>query len=149
LKIEIKIHKVSFGVMSQNASVFIRSTGDCADYFEIRDTKHGLKINFATGKIKVPVQTWYHLAAVFKKEFVSIYVDGKVSANTTGQNLFYTMNTVSDNNFIGMGTSLNGSQFISNIVLDEIKLFNKALTPEQVLLDVNASDGIASGICLI
>jgi hypothetical protein len=56
------------------------------------------------------------------------------------------MNTIREPNFIGMGEGATETR-ISNIVLDEIRLYNKALTPEQVGLDMNTSDGIASGIC--
>jgi hypothetical protein len=73
-----------------------------------------------------------------------IYVNGTLSVSQSLETS--TMNTVRNENFIGMGRYGEYSHF-SNILLDEIKLFNKELTPKQVLLDMNASDGIAAGIC--
>jgi hypothetical protein len=36
---------------------------------------------------------------------------------------------------------------VAKVVLDEIKIFNKALSKEQLLLDMSIDHGIASGIC--
>jgi hypothetical protein len=100
------------------------------------------------GKIKLPVETWYHLAYVYKGTTVSIYANGTLSQSQSYFLTSSTVNVVREPNYIGMGEGLNRVYVhISNTVLDEIKLFNKALTPEQILLDMNAVNGIAPGIC--
>jgi hypothetical protein len=40
-----------------------------------------------------------------------------------------------------------GQSYVGNYMLDEVRLYNKALSQAQVQLDMAAASGIASGIC--
>jgi hypothetical protein len=139
--------KVCLGTMTGKANVYISSLSDCSDFFEMNDpTRSSYFINYF-GSIKVPVETWYHLAYVYKATTVLIYVNGTFSGSKSGFYASSSVNAVREPNFIGMGFNTEGILWVPNIVLDEIKLFNKALTQEQIIRDMNARDEIASGIC--
>jgi hypothetical protein len=94
----------------------------------------------------VPVETWYHLAYVYEGMKISNYVNGTLTAYIFSDFASSTTNSFREPNFIGMGET-EKSIYVSNTVIDDIKLFNKALTQQQIMLDMNASHGIASGIC--
>jgi hypothetical protein len=130
--------------MNENAAVYLESNLDCSDYFSL----HNISYWYASiGLIKSPLETWHHLAVVYLNTTVFIYVNGTLSSQNKKMFPSSTMNTVREFNFFGMGRNSTGGELISNIVIDEIKIFNKALTLEQVKIDMEASDGIASGIC--
>jgi hypothetical protein len=98
----------------------------------------------------VTQNTWYHLAAVYKDTTVSIYVNGTLSGSRNDAPASHTCNIERESNFFGMADNTSSSRaepLILNSLLDEIKLFNKALTLEEIMLDMNAKDGIAPGIC--
>jgi hypothetical protein len=143
----LSIHKsiVCFGTVVEKTNVCGSSYSDCSDHFEIRDINN-IAVAINQG-IKVPVDSWYHLAYVYEETTVEIYVNGTLSRKNSDFVASSAIKTFRESNFIGMGEFSNKQYYVSNIVLDEIKLFNKALTREQVLLDMNAVNGIASGIC--
>jgi hypothetical protein len=129
------------------ANVNIGSRIDCSDSFLIYET-HNESTAYGYGFFGytiVPVETWYHLAYVYDDKIMRIYVNGTISAARIFAS--FTINTFREPNFIGMGEFSDTIFLVSNIVLDEIKIFNKALSPEQIMLDMNAGNGIASGIC--
>jgi hypothetical protein len=75
-----------------------------------------------------------------------MYVNGTLYGSSGNVFASSTLDAVREPNFIGMGESATENR-VSNALLDEIRLYNKALTPEQVVLDMNAVNEIASGIC--
>jgi hypothetical protein len=94
----------------------------------------------------VPIGLWYHFAVVYEDTTASIYVNGNLTVKLLRMFEFSTINDNRESNFIGMGQE-KGADYVANIAIDKIKLFNKALTHDQVRMDMNAVDGIASGIC--
>jgi hypothetical protein len=141
--------------MDEKAAVYLESNSDCSDYFFIRCITD-VSGNSSSGLIKSPLETWHHLAVVYNSTTVSIHVNGALSSHTINMFASSTMNTIRERNFIGMGESsifmgessrFSSGYYFSNIVIDEIKLFNKALTLDQIILDMAASNGVASGIC--
>jgi hypothetical protein len=134
------------GIIGQEANVYFGSLNDSTDYFQIRDKDNSSLVSSAYGSTKVEVGTWYHLAYVYKDTNILIYVNGNYSGRASGRVASSAQNIVRENNFIGMA---QGKSYVNvlNAVLDEIKLYNKALTQEEVELDMEAVDGITSGIC--
>jgi hypothetical protein len=85
---------------------------------------------------------WYHVAFVHSGATFTIYVNGAQSAGLSNAVSSSTMNTTRLYNYFGY--SQNG--YCGDVLLDEIKLYNKALTQTQIQLDMNTV-GIPSGIC--
>jgi hypothetical protein len=109
--------------MLGKTNFYISSINDCTEFFEIRRTTSDEGFNLF-GSVKMPVDTWYHLAYVFKDTNVSSYMNGTLSDSKFDTVASSTVNAVREPNFIGMGYNTDGVLWVSNIVLDEIKIFN-------------------------
>ncbi len=73
---------------------------------------------------------WYHLAATFKRPHVQTYVNGKAVGSVEWD---YPIGFSGD---LQIGTWGN-PQACHNGLIDEVKLYNRALTPEEVLAHFN------------
>jgi hypothetical protein len=74
-------------------------------------------------------------------------VNGTLSGSGSGPIYSYMVNNSDFNNSFGVHTKGSDVQYAdSNVLLDEIKIYNTALTFEQIQLDM-ATVGIPSGIC--
>jgi hypothetical protein len=131
---------ISFTIVSFS-SFILSDSESCKDYFLILTENSHWEHREVFGKIVVPVETWYHLSVVYKNRTVSIYVNGTLSGSRSGLIAAFADKAANESSFIGSNDSY------SNIVLDEIKLYNKALSQDQLLLDMNVGKNIASGIC--
>jgi hypothetical protein len=99
--------------------------------------------NALTGNYAPSVNTWHHLAFVHSGTTFTLYLDGVTVAGTlSGTVSSSALNITRLYNYFG--TSQNGH--LGDVQLDEIKLYNKALTQTQVQLDMNAV-GIPNGVC--
>jgi hypothetical protein len=98
-----------------------------------------------SGKIYTPANTWYHLAYVYKGTSVYIYVNGvlSTSGSSGGFPASSTLNTNRVYNFFGRDLFNN----FGNVQLDEIKIYNKALSLAQVQLDMNTVGIPSCGVC--
>jgi hypothetical protein len=114
-----------------------RDLNTCKDRFLI---SHDILHQLVYGEIFVPIETWYHLAAVYQQTRASIYVNGSLSGSRSDLSASSAVSPSNDQKFFG-------GNYFSNILLDEIKLYNKALTRDQLLLDMNAGEDMASWIC--
>jgi hypothetical protein len=126
---------VSFG------NFFLGDFHSCIDTFLVSDEYSVLPHQTVSGKIIAPNETWYHLAAVYQHTTASIYVNGTLSGSRSNMSPSSAVSPVSQPKYIG------GNNFLSSIMLDEIKLYNKALTRDQLILDMNVGEDMASGIC--
>jgi hypothetical protein len=88
----------------------------------------------------VPVGQWYHLALVNDGN-VTLYVNGELSAHTT--NMRVSFSSSSPRNYFGM----SGNGQTSDVLLDEIKMYERALTQDQIRIDMAAVGVPSSGIC--
>jgi hypothetical protein len=105
---------------------------------------NGSPVTDLVGTIKVPLGQWYHLACVYKGRNASVYVNGTLSVSATNSLIdSATINITRVNNCFGYTDVPD----IPNVLLDEIRLYKKALTQAQVLTDMNTASGIAAGIC--
>ena len=74
---------------------------------------------------------WHHFALVVTTTTVELFIDG-VSRGTDTHD-----NSIPVNNVLwNIGRNANSSQYFTGS-LDEIKLYNKALTPAEVITDMN------------
>src|SRR5690606_11404227 len=79
---------------------------------------------------------WYHFVAIFDNGVAKAYIDGKLRGSGTGSNT-----TVSANNRtlkIGAWYHLDNPAYKTfSGQIDEVKIYNYALTLEQIKLDYN------------
>jgi hypothetical protein len=105
---------------------------DCSDNFVMSVNLVDNKAIF--GLIKVPVGTWYHLAVVSTGRAGFMYVNGVVS--NFNYNMFDSSKFNTTSKFNYLGRSLEGHE--ANAVLDEVRIYNKALSLDQIKLDMVA-----------
>ncbi len=97
--------------------------------------KVGSTLYFPSGTTTIAANTWYHIAGVYDGETASVYVNGILDGSDTTPS--GAMTTTSQNMRIGAysdSVSLN-SPFGGQ--LDEVKLYNTALTADQIKIDMN------------
>jgi hypothetical protein len=98
--------------------------------------------NQLTGSTAVPSGKWYHIAFVHSGSNFTVYVNGTLSGTLSGTVSSSSINTTRLYNYFGASSK---GRF-GDMHLDEVKLYNKALTQAQVQLDWQ-SVGIPSGVC--
>ena len=76
----------------------------------------------------IDIQRWYHVAATFNGNYHSFYVDGVLNDVEQGAITF------DESVPINIGSKNDQELFFLGII-DEVKIFNNALTAEEVLLD--------------
>jgi hypothetical protein len=127
------------------AYVFIGQTVDCTNVFQISDVS-GKATSYTQGTIQTSTGTWNHLAYVYEKTDLRIYVNGTLSTRgSSGSINSSSVNTSRNYNYLGMATL--GYMNVGNSMLDEVRLYNKALSQTQVQLDMARESYIAPGIC--
>jgi hypothetical protein len=128
--------------------VFIGQTNNCSTFFYITD-RSGKEYAYTYGSIKTSAGTWNHVAYVYEKADLRIYLNGTLSSSK----IFYSsaslinsssVNTTRNFNFLGGGLNYN---YVGTKWLDEVRLYNKALSKAQVKLDMATASDIAPGIC--
>lgn len=83
---------------------------------------------------------WHHVSAVFDGSNVKLYVDGVLKATAAANT---TIDFGNETLYIG---SYDGSQHFLQGVIDEVKIYNTALTADQVKQDMNAGAAIVYGV---
>ena len=74
--------------------------------------------------------TWHHLVATYDSGYMSFYVDGARVGTATYVYATYPINAYSD--YFGIGASEGGSYGFNGYV-DEAKIYNRVLSPTEVL----------------
>jgi len=87
---------------------------------------------------------WHHIAGMrdVASDTIYLYIDGQYISSTNDTTTGTTANN--DNVVIGNGGN-GGSQYGFNGLIDEVKIYNFALTSEQVKYDYNAGAGVVLG----
>ncbi len=102
-----------------------------------RDAADGLSFYMGTGSTAysadyvsdLSADTWYHVTGTFNGDEIKIYVDGQLR-NTTVQS--FTVGNGASNVRIGSSPFTGGREFPGTI--DDVMIFDRALSPEQVAL---------------
>ncbi len=102
-----------------------------------KDGSYGLTVNTATGdfrftpnsskvwlesKFKVKEKTWYYITMTAESSGIAFYVDGKKQADAK-EPIVYTSNVIN---------IAHGPSYKVNGVIDEVKFWAKALTPDDI-----------------
>ena len=80
------------------------------------------RTNYVRGTIPLSAGDWHHVALSYKDGERSMYVDGAIDLQDSITGNLYTYNDTLE---IKVGEGFNG-------IIDEIQIYNKALTPEQI-----------------
>ncbi len=117
-------------------------TGQCFDI--IADNGHiyghfyGSGYDTATGAPSYLLNTWYHFALTYDGSSAKFYLNG---IHTNSKTL--TLNTSNSVFYIGAGAWTNTNYF--NGLIDEVKIYNTALTAEEVKQDYNQGSVVQFG----
>jgi len=84
----------------------------------------------------IPDGRWHHIVATYNGTVLKIYLDGTEMANRT---VTGNIDVFSTNLTIGGTPTFAGSNYHYNGLLDEVRILNRALTPEEIFQDYNAT----------
>jgi hypothetical protein len=83
----------------------------------------------------IPNNQWVHASATYDGSSISIYINGQeVTSNNTGS--ISSINSSTSITAIGRAAS-NSAQYFNGLI-DDVKIYNYARTPEQIIQDMNA-----------
>jgi hypothetical protein len=118
----------SQNIVSRNGPYFLRITGSTIRCAILSGTWI-----FVNGTIPLQSNTWYHLVLTYDQVKVKGYVNGvlDVNADKTG-----VLNSSASHLFIGYTTAV-GEQSAFDGIIDEVKIFNRALTAEEIQIEYN------------
>jgi hypothetical protein len=109
--------------------------------FYVSGNKLGTYINggYLWGAIPINSNTWYHVVTMRTNGIVSIYVNGKLDTsgsvpNTIGANCNLT---------VGNGPNYTSERFVG--LIDEVKIYNAALSDEEIKIDYNRGQAMQMG----
>jgi len=103
--------------------------------------------NIVSGSAQVPLGTWTYITVLRNGPAISFYVNGNLDAkfNTADANPFRSgINTLR----IG-GQNRGGTPRFFNGIIDEVRMYNQALTPAQIQADMNTAISTLPGAPLI
>lgn len=99
---------------------------------------------FADSNTPYDDDSWHHIVAVYDRDYaISLYVDGILQDDvetgfTNYSNIDYNFTTATIGNLLSSGWGPVG-------LIDEVKIYNSALTAEQVRLDMNSGSPLVFG----
>ena len=81
------------------------------------------------------MNTWTHLAATYDGTTVRLYVNGAQVASRA-----VTGNLISSTGALRIGGNTIWGEYFSGLI-DEVRIYNRALTPAEIVTDMNAQVG--------
>jgi len=86
-------------------------------------------LGYQTGKTKLPLKKWMHVALTYDSNEIIFYIDGEVDFSTKAKEEIKTRNTEA---FVGIGVERQATRFFQGFI-DEVMLYaNVALTQEEI-----------------
>jgi hypothetical protein len=138
------------GMRYYPALVSLKQDASCRGDFMITDPT-GQARSYTTGNKTALSETWNHLAFVYENTDLIIYLNGVLSTRGHDESLINSssVNTTRLFNYFGYNERYKnaGSFWYVPFMLDEVRLYNKALSQDQVQRDMSTASGIASGLC--
>ncbi len=131
-------------------------------YLVYRDEKLGMYLYgpsddgglaYQTGKTKLPLNKWIHVALTYNQNEIIFYLDGEVDFSVKAKEAIKTRD---DEAFVGIGVERQVSRFFNGFI-DEVMLYaNVALTQKEIqkdliekILPVEKKDKLAMTWCRI
>jgi len=111
-------------------------------YLVYRDEKLGMYLygpsddgglGYQTGKTKLPLKKWMHVALTYDKNEITLYIDGEVDFKTKAKEAIKTRNNEA---FVGIGVERQASRFFQGFI-DEVMLYaNVSLSQDEIKKDL-------------
>ena len=131
-------------------------------YLVYRDEKLGMYLygpsddgglGYQTGKTKLPLKKWMHVALTYDRNEIILYIDGKVDLSTRAKEAIKTRN---DEAFVGIGVERQATRFFQGFIDEAMLYANVALTQKEIqqdliqkILPVEKKDKLAMTWCEI
>ena len=93
----------------------------------------------AWGSGALPTNTWTHLAVSYDRVTLRLYINGVQAASTP-----YTGAIATSANPLQIGGDSIYGQYFQGLI-DEVRVYNRALTPAEIQTDMNTAIGGGSG----
>jgi hypothetical protein len=121
-----------------DCSLWVMSGGEL--FFVVANSAgDGGQESYTTSDMNLEVDRWYHIVVTWDTADgdYKFYRDGTLIEVAEGDR-YETKNVNSENLYIGTGYLAPGAEDNFNGYIDELKIYNYAITPEQILQDYNA-----------
>ena len=123
-----------------NYQTLFTSTGNLSIHYNGNNGNNGIDVNNTySGAISTSgnfVQnTWYYISVVCSSGVTSLYIDGVLQASTT--------QALTIKSGIYLGASVAYEQFYLNGTLDEVGIWDKALTTNEITTLYNSTSGLS------
>lgn len=110
-------------------------------YWWWQSTRNGTTTrSFDSGSAGITLGNWHHIGIVYSQTRQSIYLDGVEVANRTYSG--ETLRTNSDPMEIGADQGITSRRWRG--IIDEVKLYDRAISGAEVIADMNATNPCAS-----
>ncbi len=109
-------------------------------YFSICKTNVACNSPYATATLTTG--TWYQLVGVYQNQVATLYLNGVSQGSATWSQ--GAVSAADDKLYFGNDNSGLASRYLNGL-LDEIKIYNYALSPDEVLLDYNHGSALTLG----
>ncbi len=86
---------------------------------------------YSTDMSRVPLNTWYHLTSVMSGRISRIYVNSNLTAEST-----VPMTPLGKD----VKSAVQIGSASSNVAIDELKFYNRALSTAQILIDYQTNE---------
>ncbi|KKU24383.1 MAG: hypothetical protein UX88_C0006G0018, partial [Candidatus Woesebacteria bacterium GW2011_GWC2_47_16] len=106
------------------------------NYFQFMTNQSGGNISI-TSSAPLNQGQWYHLAVTYSGTTATLYINGKANNSGTGTYVASGANYY----LAGMGDS----RYYYDAIVDEVKIYNSALTEDEVKLDYNHGGALVMG----
>ena len=104
------------------------------------NTNAGLVRSFTSSPYTISLNTWHHIGVVYSPTRQSIYIDGVEVAYRT-----YTGEILATNNLpLEIGADQGIASRVWDGMIDEVRLYDRALSANEVVADMNATHPCAS-----
>jgi glucose/arabinose dehydrogenase len=95
-------------------------------------------VSLAAGTAPISVNTWSHLAVTYDQATVRLYVNGVQVASQSR-----TGNIQTTSSLLRLGGNVPYGEFFLGLI-DDVRLYNRALSAAEIQADLNAAVGVAS-----
>ena len=126
---------IDFANIRDNA-IFFALSGPNLGYPEFQIYSSGAPKFDVQSTIQLQLNTWKHLAFVFLQPNGYIYIDGVSCSSTIVPFITGPDNVIRTSNFVGRSNWFPNDPDL-NADLDELKIFNRALTQQEVANEMN------------
>ena len=103
----------------------------------------GIAYKYATGNTALTPNKWYLITGIYNPsdQKIKIYVNGIFDG---GETSIVTFNRLVSNDYNLIGSHNYASRFFNGLI-DEVKIYNRALTPEEIKQDYNQGSVVQFG----